>query len=763
MNKAITDGVVFMPPAFSQSTLAQWSRGDGTPGSPTYANFATAAFVPADQDFGGCLEVQKTDSTQRLRHMGQTPLEPGCYLRIRARIKAVAGALPAVRIAGRPSRANGSQVGGLDATGPAIALSSYGEVVEVSAIVGAGNRGGVDMVWGTEPAYAHFGLDLTGANGGVVRIDDIVIEDVTDVFHTDMMNWVDVRDYGALGDGTTDDSAAFEAADNAANGRRVLVSKGSYFLAQSVEINSRIQFEGQLVMPTAAILSLTKDFDLPTYIDAFGGNEELGLKKAIQSLLNNADHESLDMGGRRVSVSGPIDIRAIVPNRNSYAQRRVIRNGQLRADENGDWTPVTVSSQASYNPNAPTRLTNVANIANIQPGSLVQASGVGREVYVRGVNLPAQEVTLSAPLSDATGTQNYSFTRYKYMIDFSGFTRLNVFELADIEFQCNERASGLLLPALGTVNVVRDCVFNRPGHRGITSMGDGCQGLLIDHCQFISHEGGLLSQNRQGVAITVNANDVKIRNCRASQFRHFAVISGSNTIVSGNHFFQGDPSSSGARTAGILLCRRSVNAQISGNYIDNCHIEWTNEREPEPDFTGGFGFSGLSITNNVMLASNVAPWFSFLVVKPYGTGHFVNGMTMSGNTMRCVGGTINRVERMDTSFAPLDLSRMKDVFVSGNTYHNVVNGSENPLLVRHSQNSDALTWQADTDNRLPFNGYAMDVESLVTRSRPRDANNISRYDMPYTQTRQGGQQDRVHVIWAQPMRGDITMKVRMDI
>ncbi len=58
MNKAITDGIVFMPPAFANG-LSVWSRGDGTPGSPTYDGAPNGAFVPADPDFGGCLEILK--------------------------------------------------------------------------------------------------------------------------------------------------------------------------------------------------------------------------------------------------------------------------------------------------------------------------------------------------------------------------------------------------------------------------------------------------------------------------------------------------------------------------------------------------------------------------------------------------------------------------------------------------------------------------------------------------------------------------------
>jgi hypothetical protein len=68
MNKAITDGVVLQPPSFSQG-LNVWARGDGTAGSDTYQGTATATYVPADLDFSGCLEIQKTDATQKLRYM----------------------------------------------------------------------------------------------------------------------------------------------------------------------------------------------------------------------------------------------------------------------------------------------------------------------------------------------------------------------------------------------------------------------------------------------------------------------------------------------------------------------------------------------------------------------------------------------------------------------------------------------------------------------------------------------------------------------
>lgn len=147
MNKAITDGLVLMPPPFSAG-LNLWSREDGTPGSGSYQGQANAALVSNDQDFAGCLELQKIDAVQKLRSYAQTPIQPGLYLQVTARVKAVSGNLPSVRIAAWAGDVGGANVAGAVQTGPSITLTSYGEVVTVKAIIATGNRTGVDMPWG---------------------------------------------------------------------------------------------------------------------------------------------------------------------------------------------------------------------------------------------------------------------------------------------------------------------------------------------------------------------------------------------------------------------------------------------------------------------------------------------------------------------------------------------------------------------------------------------------------------------------------------
>lgn len=760
MNKAITDGIKFTPSPYSEG-LNVYSSGDGTPGSPSYATSGNGAYVPADQDFGGALEIQKTDSTQRLRYKGETPVIPGCYLQIKVRIKAISGNLPSVRIAAYAAQSNGNRVAGVTTVGETVALTSYGEIVEVSAIVGIGNRTGVDMVWGMGADYGHFGIDLIGQNGGVVRVDDIEINDISSVFLGDVVATVDVRDYGAVGDGTTDDTAAFAAANSAANGRTVLIPEGTFHLNGSVTFDAATKFEGTVTMPTAAVLLLRQNYDLPNYISAFG-NEELAFRKAFQALLNNSDHESLDLGGRKVALTGPVDMKAAVPDKTRYETRRVIHNGQLLALSDGDWATETVTAQATYDPDDARTLKNVANVANIAIGSRVSGGGVGREIYVRGKSVARGELTLNGALYDAAGTQNFTFRRYKYLLDFSGFEVLSKFVMRDIEFQCSAVCSGIMLANAGTIFTVRDCFITTPKDRGITSMGGGCQGMFVEGCNFLSNEDALGVAQRSTIAMNVNANDAKIRNNRSTRFRHFAVLSGRNHLLTGNHFFQGDTVQNGIRSAGVVLSEAYASCIFTGNYCDNAYFEWTNERDPTPGFTSGYSFSAMEISSNVFLSGEVEPSFSYLVIKPYGADHFVTGLNVTGNQFRSINGYINRAEHVDTSIADLDYSRMRNIRFTGNAFFGVSQPVSNPLNIEHSENSHEQTWVINTSEGLPFLARSLSVDSVVVRGGVRNTADALVYSMPFVRAQQGPASDRVHVIWNTAVKGKIAVTVRMD-
>ncbi len=604
MNKAITDGLVLTPPPFSAG-LANWSSANGLPGDASYQGAPNAALVSNDQDFAGCLELTKTASTQRLRAFMETPLQPDMYLRVTTRVKAVSGNLPSVRIAVWSGTSSTVNAASAVQVGPSVALTQYGTVVTITAILGAGNRQGVDMVQGLAPILTHVGLDLTGSNGGVVRIDDFTVEDVTEVFLRDMIDLVDVRDYGAVGNGTTNDVAAFQAADAAAQGRTILVSEGTYSLPGNITINSPIRFVGTAVMPAANRLVLTRNYDLETYSRAFGSDLE-GFRRALQALFYFSDHVTFDMSGRRVDVTAPIDVSAL-SGLTSFSNRRVLRNGSLNAIAGTAWNPDVVTSVATYSVTNSTTLTAVANVANVPVGALIEGTGVGREVYVKSKNVGAGTIELSQPLFGAAGTRTYTFRRFKYLLDFSGFSLLSRFEMHEIEFNSLGISSGVMMPLAGSVNRFDSCTFNRPLHRGITSIGSGCQGMFVDYCQFLSNEQALAAQARTTIAVNVQANDVKFRNNRIVRFRHFAVMNGTSHMIYNNHFFQGDDEPAGVRLAGLVFTQTNVATVVAGNYIDNCFIEWGNEHDPEPAFSNEFSFGGLNVVGNIFIASTCRP------------------------------------------------------------------------------------------------------------------------------------------------------------
>ncbi|MDO5657381.1 MAG: glycosyl hydrolase family 28-related protein [Paracoccus sp. (in: a-proteobacteria)] len=761
MNIAVTDGLSLMPPAFSAG-LGRWSREFGTAGSATWAGQPNASIVAADQDFGSCLEITKAEDTTRIRFMGETPIIPGTYLRISARVRAVSGARPSLRIGAWPGSGGRAHVAGLVEQGPVVTPGNYSDIVEVSAIVGTGNRAGVDMAWGRGPVFGHFGLDLTGPNGGTIRIESIRIEDATKTFLRQMMDWVDVRDYGALGDGRTDDREAFRAADDAAQGRTVVVPAGQYLIGDNLTLRSPVRFTGTLSMPRAARLTLMGSFDYPSYASAFGDETE-GLKRALQALFGFTDHASLDLRGRRIDLTEPMIMSELAPGLTNWANRRVICNGQILVVDGPAWKTGRASSQATYSSANPRMLTNVTNVANIEVGSRITGVGVGREIYVNARNIGAGTLTLSQPLYGGSGTRTYHFERYRYVFDFIGMEHCSRVNFADLDLSLSRVASGIMLPASGQMFHIRDCYISGPGDRGITSPGRGCQDLMVDRCQFLSAEMDLPAQERRSVAININANDAKIRHNRFVRFGTFMVAAGTGHLLVGNHWFQGDNTDLGKRVPGLVLTQTNCKTSITGNYIDNNTIEWTNEYQADPDFgPDQYSFGGLAITGNHFTVQGVLPDFTWLSVKPYGKGHHIHGLSVTGNVFRSLYNRVSRIEKVDTTFADLDYNRMRNIRFEGNTFNMVDNFVSNPVTVSHRQNTAQASWTVPVTAQLPFRGWAKTVESVVAESVINDAGSGRLTEMPWVRRAHGPTRQNIVLEWSRPARGAIAMKVRMD-
>lgn len=760
MNIGITNGLTLSPPAF-HAGLRVWSQGNGRAGDETWFEKPNARIIPADQDFGQCLEIQKQQDTTRLRFTGETPIIPGVYLRVSARVKLVAGPSCEVRIAGWAGDGKRKHVGGLTEVGKKTLLPDSGHVVEISTIVGVGSRDGVDMGWGIRPVFGHFGLDLIGDSGGTVRIQSIEIEDITTAFIPSLIDWVDVRDYGAKGDGTSNDHDAFIAADQAANGGEILVPEGTYFISGDIGINAKIRFKGKLKTPDSTRVVFLKNFDYPTYVDAFG-DETLAFKKALQALIGYSDHASLDLCGRRVDIKEPLILNEIRPKSKGFSNRRTIRNGSILAvSENGGdvWKSKAIKSDARYDPSAAKILSNVTNVAAIEIGSLVTGAGVGREVYVNGRDIGKGTLSLSQPLYGAEKKQIYTFTRFRYIFDFSGFNQLDRLGFKDLDINCEGIASFLMLPVKGERFSISDCNILKPADRGITSIGRACQDLVVDQCQFDSNESPLPASQRHSIALNINANDSKIRNNRFARFMHFMVAAGTGHLISGNHWFQGDGSTEGLRFAGLVLTTLNVQTNVVGNYVDNASIEWTNEHYSNPKRTGNQStFRELTITGNTFLASHISDRFSWLVIKPYGTGHTVDGMNVSGNVFKAYFGEVDRIDRVDSSIATLDLNEFRNVHFEGNTFSGVKTFVSNPIRLTHQQSTKSNKWLLSAVSGFPFNAAPRSVESVIAETAITESAGKQRNEMPWVQI-DGG---KIRLNWNTPLSGKVAIYARAD-
>ena len=137
----------------------------------------------------------------------------------------------------------------------------------------------------------------------------------------------------------------------------------------------------------------------------------------------------------------------------------------------------------------------------------------------------------------------------------------------------------------------------------------------------------------------------------------------------------------------------------------------------------------------MFLSGDVAPWFSYIVVKPHGVGHFLKDVSISGNRFKFLGLAIDRAERVDTSFADLDYSRMREINFADNSFHGVNERVSNLLWFKYTEGSASTTWTIDTADQLPFKGQALAMDSVVVVGRIRNSSNSVVFPTPYVDLR----------------------------
>ena len=751
-------GESYLPKRFNEG-LNYW-RNDLAASSVTTLD-ADPNFTLSTQanDTYGQLIVNKSNSTMAAVHGSLIPIIATQYLEVKFKIQLLSGSAPNVKIIGAATTSTGTPLPANSRNGPSVELVS-GIEMEVSAIIGSGARPGVDLVWQTDVAGAYFGLELTGPNGGTVLVKDMQISDVSAAFLSMHSGMIDIRDYGGIGDGTTDCRDAFIAADAEANGRTLFLPEGDFYIGSELTIHSPLRCTGRIVADDATPIMLIHRYDLETYFHAFK-NEEVAFRKGFQALFKFSDHNIFDMRGRRVELTAPVRFKELLPDISRVTYQRTICNGELRAWNSSQWNDSVATSSARYDGiQDPLVLSNVQNISQIDIGSNIHGSGVGRDVFVVDKNESAKTITLNRELYGPPTTQTYTFTRFKFLIDFCEVDEVKYFEMVNIRFQLKARASLIILAKKGIACKMTHLWVQGPKDRGICSYNEGCNGITVESCNFQSDEWVVEASERKAIAISTKKNDMKIRNNRCTYFRHFAVLGGTGHIISGNHFFQDNPNGGESRSAGMVLTDGFSKSLFVGNYIDNCWIECTQEHI-YGDRSSVNAFIGYqTITGNHFTLSNIddASGFAFIKFRPFGNNEKLVGLSVIGNVfVNYCDTNMESAEAIVTANGNIDWNKTTDVVFSGNSWRSINHQSSSPNYKKVSRSTSAKTWTEDFQDDLPFGAKPLRVISLVANS------DLTSSHLPKTATLQGSGSKDVTFTFPDSTKGSLNVGFSMDI
>lgn len=766
-----------MPKSFAvEDAFKYWSPNrTGLEGTYNSSDQANSSIVSADQDFGTCAEIYSNSQLQYLRSTTWIEYPPETYIQVRTRAKVTQGSKPTIYVQAYPRNASEEEVTDITVFDTSVKLTAYNQIYEISTIIGPSRRAGVGIVMDPQDIKnVIIGVNIVGGTGTVTRFSDFEFDIVTNDLVDQKLARLDVRDYGAVGDGSTDNTQAFRQASNAADGRTLFVPAGNFKIGNDLTIEAPIVFEGQLNMDTGNVLTLAKNFNVPAYVQAFGNNEQLGLEKALQSLLTVAGNRTLDFLGQEIQISRPVDVGNLVSAKTvDDSKARVLRNGSIRiqSDSGTPWQvnkskyEITLSSVHS-----PT-YTVQSEVQNIEVGSLISNAGFfGSEIYVTSVNTSTKKITTTRGSHSLTNgdTVQVDIQRFQYALDFSGVSKLNFFEIQDMHIDCEGRASGIMLPQRSRAFKIKNVSIYRPKYRGITSFDRGCQGLHISNCNFVSNEQHTEASKRETIAFNVNKNDAKITNCWAQQFRHFAVIGGQNNIITGCHFFQGG-SNIQQRTAGIILTALNPTSTIAQNYVDNCFIDWSGEHVTGGDLpSNSFGFSGLSITGNIFLCSDVDQHFRFFKITPKGKNLKLSDLAVCDNVFRHYRegneGKILRIDEIDKSYF-FDNKKTVTVKFQNNVYNSIEVECHSPLTFRFEKTTASNQWTLKPIDKLkmPFDLPVRRVLNVYPEGKIVDeANNIVR-ELPYAEVVGDGNLEKdIKLNWSLPVKGAVFVTVAVD-
>lgn len=388
---------------------------------------------------------------------------------------------------------------------------------------------------------------------------------------------INVKDFGAVGDGIADDTAAIQAAlASASSSEAVIIPNGVFKITSNVVANCPVVFDGvmSIVSPIVTFKLNAQPIVLDDYRKIYMGtdwnnqwsNSGVALLRAVEQLFGQNRYHSLDGCGRQILLDFEIKIKNFTPVYGLYkyiTDMYVVLIGDGTFGTRDETTGVVTANLQSY-------AFNVESVA-------------------------------ANPI---------------YGIIFD-----------KVRINCQKKGNGILFNFdADQESIIQHTNITNPYNMGIKSINTH---LLINTCRITGGEFALPDDDRIVTGIEIGGADSEIINTTVQYCKTCVLVKTPTCLISNSHFFN---DSTNNRAPVLHVDVDQADMRVTGCYLDNGPV-WIENRAPEPN---GYDTAGRSSFQNCVFTSSSAAYGnrSFIAVRPNQIEAIFRGILVSGCQFR---------------------------------------------------------------------------------------------------------------------------------
>ena len=387
---------------------------------------------------------------------------------------------------------------------------------------------------------------------------------------------INVKDFGAIGDGVTDDTAAIQAALNASNNvEPVLIPKGNYVLTSTLTAFCPVIFNGVISVSSLSSVSFklkSQPIVFNDYRKIYMGTEwtnpnsllaGIALQRAVDELAESLRYHTLEGEGASIALGHSINVDSF-PAVGLFGRFKTIQN-------------LTVVLSAGFGIRNPT----------------TQAVTTSAQAYAFDINAPTTPSTFGFSFNNVTiyGQKNGNGIYYG--------------------IQDNNQESSIV-----------NCNFTNFYNKGIKSIHP----LKISKCRLTGGEFNLRDADRITTGIELYAGDSEIIDTTVSYCKTGIYAEGSSLTLMDVHCFNG---STDNESPVLWVNNANADMRATGCYFDNGPI-WIYPLSSVSDTFGRCTFDSSVFTWGSTSAGNR----SWVVAKPVQSDAKLRGIITTGCQFR---------------------------------------------------------------------------------------------------------------------------------